>query len=1372
MKKLNFLFLACILLLGTSQMLNAQLYGKWVLSTTPYVGSLNHKAQLLEFSESGVTSTTLSTTAIDLGTANCELVNGAYNENYDYQYHFLSNHLIKGTYSTLWPQVTPSSAEFFSESEVFPSIGESENHCIVYGQYGTTNTNGHISLREITLDINGDPIAIGGHTLVGEINNSYMASFAITEEVDEERKLYLASCDGGIYGNVLNPKPYGLSEWTITETGITYDGELQEANSEIANQDFSAYNLEMKINPNTNNEVIAWITNNSGSTDKIFIYEGSTTVHDLNMGRIGGIEFSPIDQDIIYVSCANGIVKYDYEADPPVSTVLTSSYQHTFLQLAPDGNIYAVADGGCSLGRINMPSEQIENNVVSFPNDDPISNFKYFDGVKYYFLPENHRVFNYMTLSAEKTDVCPGACNGSCTITVEGGFPEYTYQLFKEIEGVWTVLGNAQTPEEPEYIFTDLCEGEYKCEVTDSENNMEEKFFEIVIVVDMFDVPGKDMELIEEYNSSYWNEVNRTYQSGFRIKAGVDVVITNSYLQFGRYGRVVIEPGASLTLINSTLNYYVDCDEKWRGVEVAGIDTQGQLDVYGDCQQGRLYMLGTGNNKSRIANAENGVSLYACTYSEENERNIIWGTAGGVVHAVNSEFVNNTKAVHFIPYQNVHPFSGKKIKNISSFELCSFDINSSYIDHSTFNKHIDLYGVNGIAFKGCSFTNTASNGISPWNIAIAAYGAGFEVESICSSGIDPCPEGSWTNSSFDGFYRAIAAYENPLYIYTFDIREAEFLNNAIGIFCSGVDLSTIIDCEFYVGQASAGGLCDNTEAIGIDMQESIGFAIENNDFEKYSLAAPSGEFAGIRVLSCPSQHDIIYKNSFDGLTYGNFAEGQNRPDVNDDQKGVEYQCNLNDNNEIDFIVTHPIEPDRAMIRTDHGTDQDASGNTFSPYANWHIRNEGRQVINWFYCDPCPDEEPVYVYTLEPGYFHAFISTAFGCPDHYGGGEIPIDLTSLLRQQKESDYLQNLNDYNSVSALYEGLKDGGDTDAKLTDIALAQPDDMWQLRAELLGDSPHLSNEVLKEMADRTDVFPDDILLEILSANPDELSKDTLLQYLEQKENPLPAYMINILEQAASGITYKTILEREMAEYHAGRTQAAQDIIRSILNDSVLDANDYRNWLDNLGGIEADKQIIASYLNENDTASASALMNLLPSLYNLEDEELDNFNAYKSIVQMQLDLKLAGKSIFELDSTDVSALEVFADNKGNTAGSLARNLLSYAYNYNFCDCLQINDTAVNKSSYSFNEPLNEAFGPEISSEPNPASTWTAFNYRLSSDESHGLIKISDVSGKEIKLFNIRGKQGQQIWDTRFVKSGVYFYTLSANGFSKTGKIIVN
>jgi hypothetical protein len=374
--------------------------------------------------------------------------------------------------------------------------------------------------------------------------------------------------------------------------------------------------------------------------------------------------------------------------------------------------------------------------------------------------------------------------------------------------------------------------------------------------------------------------------------------------------------------------------------------------------------------------------------------------------------------------------------------------------------------------------------------------------------------------------------------------------------------------------------------------------------------------------------------------------------------------------------------------------------------------------------------------------------------------------------KETAFIQNLDDYNSVEYLYESLIDGGDPETELSDIQSADQEDMWELRTQLLGHSPHLSQKALRAVSDRTDIFPDNILLEILSANPDELNRDTLLTYLEQKENPLPEYMISILQQAIEGVTYKTILEEELARYHAGKTQAAQDMIRNIMFDTIFDPVEYRNWLGNMNSQIADRQIISSYLSELDTASAITVVNQLPTFYDLTGKALEEYYSYKNLVEMQISWISQGKMAGNLGSLEIIELESIAADSSMYAGNIARNILEYANVHHYCNCLQMTDSAYLKSY--FNPGVNSR--PEdhllkISTEPNPAHTFVAFNYELMTEHSSGQVTISDITGKVAYKFNVHGMMGQHVWNLTGTKAGVYYYQLTSEGLSISGKVVI-
>ena len=89
-----------------------------------------------------------------------------------------------------------------------------------------------------------------------------------------------------------------------------------------------------------------------------------------------------------------------------------------------------------------------------------------------------------------------------------------------------------------------------------------------------------------------------------------------------------------------------------------------------------------------------------------------------------------------------------------------------------------------------------------------------------------------------------------------------------------------------------------------------------------------------------------------------------------------------------------------------------------------------------------------------------------------------------------------------------------------------------------------------------------------------------------------------------------------------------------------------------------------------------------------------------------------------------------------------------------------------------DSFKQISGISMTVKPNPAKQWTAFNYSLPETNSAGEITISDISGKTIETISIKGEQGQYIWDTRKINSGVYFYTFTVDGITETGKIVVS
>ncbi len=851
-----------------------------------------------------------------------------------------------------------------------------------------------------------------------------------------------------------------------------------------------------------------------------------------------------------------------------------------------------------------------------------------------------------------------------------------------------------------------------------------------------------------------WDFSIKFYQD-IIVKAG-NTLTVQCEVKMVSSAKIIVEQGAKLIIDGGIITNEFYYDQPWQGIQVWGNKNAHQFsDTAGNYQQGYLEL----KNGATIENAIVAVNLW----EPEN-----WASTGGIVHVIGGTseedkvvFRNNTKSVHALHYNNFLPVdSTREVDYNSYFKNCIFEITEDYLGTETFYKHVDMAHVKGINFYACDFSLADSvTNVSDYSHAIAGYDAQFRVKAICNSQQQPCPETDYEKCTFNGFWSAINAINDGSSPVTFNVSRAHFTDNAYGVRTRMIDKFSVLFSDFEIGEFYGCGR-------GIFLEHSEGFAIEENQFTKHQ-GAPSANYFGIHVKDCPSQNEI-YKNEFFGISYANYSEGKNW-DLYNVYEGLSYFCNDNTNNYADFYVAEmPI----SGIQTNQGSYENVTGNTFSSQGNtWHFFNGGNHHVDYYFCTGCDNEVPVEdkLYHVEDHNRYA----ANTCPSHYGGDpKFQITLTPQQRIYAETTYYDNLTDYDNVIVLYDSYIDGGDTDSKLLDIQTAQPDDMWALRSQLLGDSPHLSFEVLKEVADKTDVFTESALFDILAANPDELKKDTLLSYLENKEEPLPDYMIDILRQLAGGTTYKTTLQQQMARYNRNKTRAANDIIRSILNDSVTDYVDLRDWLDNLGGFESDRQIITTYIHEGNFSDALTLANMLPQLYDLEGGEITEHNYYLDMISLFQTLYLQNRNTYQLDSTEFSTIVLIADSSTSVAGTQAKSILEAVYNFDYTSCPQVNGSTGHKNSNININNLGIAYGMEITVKPNPAKQWAAFDYTLPEGETSATITISNITGKIVEILDVDGKQGQKLWDTRRLQSGIYIYTIKAGGFSQSGKIIIS
>ena len=858
--------------------------------------------------------------------------------------------------------------------------------------------------------------------------------------------------------------------------------------------------------------------------------------------------------------------------------------------------------------------------------------------------------------------------------------------------------------------------------------------------------------------STTWNtpkQINRDIE----ILSGATLNICNTTIwELSSECSIIIHPGGRLVLDGATITN--PCGILWKGIEVWGNSATHQYEINGSYCQGYLEL----KNGATIENAICAVALWRSNYLS---------TTGGIIHASDAVFRNNMVAVQAMHYKNYSPINGKETDYNARFMRCQFIVDGDYFgdeDHVFYN-HVNLDHVRGCKFQACDFSVAGSSeSISYLTSAISGCEAGFSVSGPCeNNNIYPCP--SYDNSTFSGFFSAISAVNDGTRTPpTISVTHSSFNNNDFGIYVSNLSNVSVRFCDFDVNRQ------DNWPCgAGIFLENVLNYSIEENALTKTNTF--NGEGYGVVIKNCAVQSKV-YRNQFENLYCGNLAWGRNiLMKSSNNYIGLEYGCNTNTGNTFDFYVLDD-EGVFSGLQSTQGSSLAAARNTFSDNG-YHIYNGGDHRITYYYYNVAgfENEKPL-IYNEDKVQIDSTNLTD-NCPSNFGNGVDPVSLvlTPAEKYQREQDYYEAYTAYNGLKAVYDSRIDGGNTNNMLYDIASATPSDMWALRTQLLGASPYLSREVLTDASDRDDVFTESVLFEILLSNPDELKKDSLMYHLRNKTNPLPQYMMNILDQVANGTTARTVMQNRMAAYRGEYTRAAGDIIRSLVNDTVLDITELRGWLANMKDFYADRDIIATYVDEGDFTNALTLANMLPSLYGLTGNDLVEHNDYVELLELYRDLYNDDRNIMQLDSAERVQVERIAFQGSGYPQAMAQAVLygtnweSYAENPFDCPTLTLPQGGQRGGHTFTQEDLGRALGLNVSVKPNPATTWTAVDYTLPAKLSKATMTVSNALGVTVMSTELNGNQGQKVLDLRGLADGVYLYTIRCGEYVQSGKLVI-
>lgn len=239
-----------------------------------------------------------------------------------------------------------------------------------------------------------------------------------------------------------------------------------------------------------------------------------------------------------------------------------------------------------------------------------------------------------------------------------------------------------------------------------------------------------------------------------------------------------------------------------------------------------------------------------------------------------------------------------------------------------------------------------------------------------------------------------------------------------------------------------------------------------------------------------------------------------------------------------------------------------------------------------------------------------------------------------------------------------------------------------------------------------------------------------------------------------------------------RYRAAGDIVRSYIHDTVVNYAELRTWLGNMHNINADRMIVASFIQEGDFANALKLASALPAVYGLQGNGLTDHNDYMRLLYLYQNLYNSNRTIFEMTSVESTMVDDIAQNGVGNSKSIARAIVREVSGRdaetNYCSTLP---SQIIRSSADYVDNPIENTDFTVSVSPSPASSWATFEYHLPNNLSKATITIINSLGVKVLEFDINDNKGNKTIDLRDMTTGVYLYVVKCGDNVKTGRLVI-
>lgn len=792
------------------------------------------------------------------------------------------------------------------------------------------------------------------------------------------------------------------------------------------------------------------------------------------------------------------------------------------------------------------------------------------------------------------------------------------------------------------------------------------------------------------------------------------------------------------------------CGETWYGIVVKGQDSLGQSPLY----QGMITM-----NDALIEHSRYEVRLHNGWLSQHS--------GGGIIEAENTTFKNNWHAVDFSQYHNTNniytQLFNEEVPNISKFRDCIFTVDDDLRDFQTtkpFSGHIGMWDVTGVKILGCRFENLQSSftKAEDGGHGIVSVDAQFYVTQDCN-GIVPC-------SSYDttSFYRLLEGVRvaNISSINSAEIDKCVFKSCHYGIFNDGADLLSVTRSRFEVGGFPINKTGTYLQE-GVVLNNATAFTITENIFLESDENINSSYEVGIRLADAGDDANQIYKNEIEGIFFGNLANGDNANESLSNSRGTLYECNSFQDN-ISDITAYAGDPSiQLVIARNQGSNNQAAGNTFSDAIAFNINNYDslyQDQITYFYYNGNSDEEP----NDTKNTLAVPITDENACTSQLPGssgsnGTVTYEeLSSSQVTGLTNTFWAASSSYHTNSATYNNNIDRGNTAGLIADVEATTEGDAASLLNDLEGESPWLSESVLKAVVDNNEILAEDIV-PLLEQHPDVLRKLSFMNYLKDSDR-FTSNHLETLYAAMSSSTTRTDLESNISAYASRKFATARKIMRNYLNDTTLiEGDSLAIWLTREKSLNSSYMLVELYRQQKDWAKAAVILDDIQDDFSLTTKQNAAYNDYKELHQILYSTDTAGLHIFELPNEDYNAVQTLAAKGYERAHVQAQTILNYGYGADYrrppLFPLEVEERPI------FEEKEEDISTESILVQPNPAKDWVSIRIQKE-DWTNAQLMITDSYGHILLEQQLNVEKTELQLNTSNWAAGTYFAILQLNG----------